>query len=229
MKKLLFLLMFTMLLVACGKDKPKEEIQAEKEAQVEEVSVDSEVEEEFEVEEPSAKDKMISDVVELIEDGFAFDSGSYIKGDIPKGEYALITFKGNSEYYVEKDESGKIIDNEHFDSFGYVQVHEAGNIEFGGFLINDEGLEKLDVSGAKKIYEIINEKENFADAGWYKVGKDIDPGKYVIESYGEGYVAVMAGPVGNSKIVDNNNFNGKYAVNIQEGQYLKISRAMIIE
>lgn len=255
MKKILILFLFSILLVACGKDEGQQRLEeakkrlSEAEKSLEETKkVKERVEETTEliedykekVEETYASDEieeveltereeMMSEVIGLIDEGHAFDTGSYIKGEIPKGEYAFITFNGDSEYYVEKDDSGNIIDNENFDSFGYVQVHEAGNIEVGGFLINEEGLKELDVTGAKELYEVINEKENFVDAGYYKVGIDIEPGEYVVESYGEGYVAVMSGPVGNSEIIDNNNFNGKYSVNLKDGEYLNISRAIITD
>lgn len=175
------------------------------------------------------KEQMFSDVVELIDQGLAFDTGSYIKGDIPEGEYAFITFEGSGEYYSEEDASGNIIDNENFSSFGYVQVHEAGNVETRGVLVKVEALEELGVSGAKELYEIMNGIENYSDSGWYKVGVDIEPGEHIIESYGSGYVAIVSGPVGNYDIIKNDNFDGQYSVNLQEGQFLNISRATIVE
>lgn len=192
------------------------------ETEVEETNAD-------EVIEPSPKEQMFNDVVGLIDKGLAFDTGSYIKGDIPKGEYAFITFEGSGEYYSEEDASGDIIDNENFSSFGYVQVHEAGNIETRGVLVKVEALEELGVSGAKELYEIMNGIENYSDSGWYKVGVDIEPGEHIIESYGSGYVAIVSGPVGNYDIIKNDNFDGRYSVNLQEGQYLNISRATIVE
>lgn len=92
-----------------------------------------------------------------------------------------------------------------------------------------EALDQLDVTGAKELYEVLNGVEDYSDSGWYKVGADIEPGKYVLESYGSGYVAVMSGPVGNSDILTNDNFDGRYSVHLQEGQYLTISRATIAE
>ena len=235
MKKLLIVVIGALMLAGCGSDDSEKEIsKAEEMPKQDEVNEDVLAEEEEEesveeIEELSPKDEMILKVIDLIDEGLAFDSGSYIKGDIPKGEYAFVPFEGSGEYYSEEDSGGNIVDNENFSSFGYVQVHEAGNLETRGALVSGEGLEKLEVSGAKELYEIVNDKENYLDAGWYKVGKDIEPGEYVIESYGSGYVAVMTGPVGNSDIVDNENFNGKYTVNLQEGQYLKVSNATITE
>ncbi|MCA1066145.1 hypothetical protein QTG56_25340 (plasmid) [Rossellomorea sp. AcN35-11] len=174
--------------------------------------------------------KMIGEIQKLLETDQAFDSGSYIKGDIPKGEYAFIPFAGSGEYYVEKDGAGNIIDNENFDSFGYVYVHGAGNIENNGVLINTSAFEVLGVKSAKEIYQVVNQvEEDFKESAWYKVGVDIPAGQYVIESYGDGYVAVMSGPVGNNDIVDNEIFNGRYQVTVSDGQYLKVSQGYISE
>jgi Glucodextranase, domain B len=174
-----------------------------------------------------SKQEMLEKIGELIDLKQAFDTGSYVKGEIPKGEYAFISFEGSGQYYSEEDPAGNIIDNENFDSFGYVYVHDAGNIETEGALISVNAFKSLGVSGAKEIYEIMNDVENYKDSAWYKVGTDIKPGQYVIESYGEGYVAVMTGPVGKSEIVDNENFNGKHMVNVKAGQYLNISNGVI--
>lgn len=235
MKKYLLVIFSSLLILsACGSndeisaDETKEETEIETE-EVENVEEEIIEEEEKVVVELTASEQMFHDVVDLIDEGLAFDTGSYIKGDIPKGEYAFITFDGGGEYYSEEDASGEIIDNENFTSFGYVQVHEGGNIETRGVLVKVEALEKIDVSGAKELYEIMNETENYSDSGWYKVGVDIEPGEYLIESYGSGYVAAMSGPVGNNDIIKNDNFDGRYSINVQEGQYLVISRATIVE
>lgn len=172
-------------------------------------------------------EKMIIKISDLFDKKLAFDTGSYIKGDIPKGEYAFVKFDGSGSYYSEEDASDNIIDNENFDSFGYVKVHEAGNLTTQGVLINISEFETLGVSGAKEIYEILNDQKDYNQGGWYKVGTDIEPGTYVIESIGNSYYAVMSGPVGNSDIVKNDNFNGKKQVKVSKGQYLQVSRATI--
>lgn len=203
---------------------------AEEEAAEDESEETTETEIEAEdIVETISRDQMIQDIVDLIDEGLAFDTGSYIKGDIPKGEYAFVTFDGSGQYYAEKEISGSIIDNENFDSFGYVYVHEEGNVETKGALVKVEALGDLGVSGAKELYEILNELEDYKGSGWYKAGLDIEPGEYIIESIGDGYVAVMNGPVGNTNIDNNENFNGKFAVNVKDGQYLKISRGTIAE
>lgn len=174
-------------------------------------------------------DMMLVKIVGLMDDKLAFDTGDYIKGDIPAGEYAFVKFSGSGSYYEEEDAAGNIIDNENFDSFGYVKVFGVGNITTKGVLINISAFEQLGVSSAKEIYEILNDQINYNQAGYYKVGVDIQPGKYTIESIGSGYYAIMAGPVGNSDIIDNDNFSGRTEVYVREGQYLDVSRAQIVQ
>jgi len=166
-------------------------------------------------------------IKKLMGSGQAFDTGPYIKGDIPVGEYAFMPLDSSSKYYSEEDTAGNIIDNENFDSFGYVYVHNVGNLETNGVLIKVSAFEALGVQGAKEIYEKLNNIKDYKGSAWYKVGSDIAPGQYTIESLGECYVAVMSGPVGNSDIIDNNNFKGKYSVTVSVGQYLKVSRGEI--
>ncbi|MEM5016256.1 hypothetical protein WKH31_08215 [Metabacillus indicus] len=184
-------------------------------------------EESVEEEVQTPQQEMFNKISELIDSKKAFDTGSYIKGEIPKGEYAFISFDGSGKYYSETDAAGNIIDNENFDSFGYVFVHGVGNIETEGALINISAINSLGVGSAKEIYQILNGVEDYKDSAWYKIGTDLQPGQYVIESYGEGYVAVMAGPVGKSDIIDNENFNGKHMVTVSKGQYLQVSGGTI--
>lgn len=171
--------------------------------------------------------KMIVKIYSLFDEKLAFDTGSYIQGDIPSGEYAFIKFNGSGSYYCEKDAAGNIVDNENFDSFGYVKVHSVGNLETRGVLINTSAFEKLGVKGAKEIYEILNEQQNWNQSGYYKVGVDIEPGRYIVESIGSGYWAIMTGPVSSSDIVDNDNFSGRASINLTNNQYLNLSRATI--
>ena len=183
---------------------------------------------EEEPEPKTAQEIMFDKVIGLMDSKEAFDTGSYVKGDIPTGEYAFVPFDGSGQYYSEEDTAGNIIDNENFDSFGYVHVQGAGNIKTDGVLIKTEAFEKLDAKSAKEIYEKLNNVSDYKESAIYKVGTDIAPGAYTIESYGEAYVEVMSGPVGDSDIIDNENFKGKYSVTVSEGQYLKVSRGKIL-
>ncbi len=173
----------------------------------------------------SDSDIMINKIVRLMETDLAFDSGDYIKGDIPKGEYVFIKYQGSGQYYSEEDAAGNIIDNENFDSFGYVYVHEVGNISNGGVLVNITSLNTLGVSGAKELYEIVNDVLDYQQSGLYKVGYDIAPGSYTVESFGSGYYAILDGPIGKHDIIDNDNFNGKSNINLKDGNYLKLSNS----
>lgn len=198
MKKILvaYLSVVVLLLSACNSDHSENDV-AKTEVPLQQTELDNDegTEKEIEVpkipEELSAKDEMIAKVAGMVGNGFVFDSGSYIKGDIPKGEYAFVTFNGSGSYYSEEDPEGNIIDNENFSSFGYVQVHEVGNIDNGGVLVENESLAKLGVKGAKELYEILNEKEDYLESGLYKVGVDIEPGEYIFESDDSGYIAVL--------------------------------------
>lgn len=174
-----------------------------------------------------AKESTLQAVIALIKEKEAFDTGNYVKGEVPPGEYAFVKFEGSGAYYCEEDGAGNIIDNENFYSFGYVKVHAAGNLETRGALIKIEALEKLGVRGAKELYEKLNKVSDWSESGYYKVGVDIDPGTYTLESMGQGYYAIKSGPVGSSNIIKNNNFSGKNSVNLKNGQYLELSRAKI--
>src|SRR5699024_1266496 len=222
------------LLAACGNDDVSEsKISNNENVEVNENDDNesyADMLEELDEYEYTEKDRMIDEIVALFDDDLAFDTGSYSKGDIPKGEYAFVKFEGSGSYFSEVDGADNIIANENFDSFGYVQIHEAGNVEIDGVLINIEAFDTLEVTGAKEIFELINEiEEGYNESGQYKVGYDIDPGKYEIESYGSGYVGITDGPVGNGEIVNNDNFNGTYDVDIKDEQYLMLSKAYIVE
>ncbi len=234
MKRLLLALSLIFILVACGdevtKDIEKENVTSQNEEinQVEKSEKSEEEEgEEKEKVELTEQDEKINDIVGLMDYENAFNSGDYAQGDIPKGEYAFLALDDGGNYYSEVDASGDIIANENFSSFGYVKIHEAGDITNDGVLINIDSFDDLEVAGAKELYEIVMDIEDYEDGAWYKVGTDIDPGEYTIESYGSGYAAVMTGPVGNTDIVNNDNFNGEYTVHLEEGQFLNISKATI--
>ena len=229
--KLLTPLALVLFLVACGEDEAKNEVGAadtEDATTTEETSEVSAEPVEEEVVEETPVQKALTQIVGLINEGKAFDVGSYIAGDIPTGTYAFIPLSLEGGYYVEKDAADKIIDNEIFDAFGYVHVHGLGNIETNGVLITEADLQTLGFTSAKSLFELLNNQTDYTAAGYYKVGVDLPAGTYVATSTGgDGYVAVMTGPVGNSKIVNNEIFNGRYQVTVTDGQYLKVSDATI--
>ena len=216
------------LFILIGIFSPSEDQKDQDSSQIDATNQTTQETKEEESKPKTAKELMFENVTGLINSEDAFDAGSYIKGDIPVGEYAFVPFGGSGKYYSEEDSAGNIIDNENFDSFGYVYIQGAGNVQTQGVLVNIGAFEKLGVKSAKEIYEKLSDATEYKDSAIYKVGVDIVPGTYTIESYGQGYVEVMSGPVGNSDIVDNENFNGKYSVTVSEGQYLKVSRGRLL-
>lgn len=187
-------------------------------------STDAEAEE---PEETSPADEALADLSTLIDSGDAFDAGDYAPGDIPTGEYAFIPFDGSSEYFGEETTSGDILDNENFDSFGYVYVSGKGNVKTGGALVNPKDFKTLGVNSAKELYEVINDESDYKGSAMYKVGVDIKAGSHTVKSDGDAYYSVLSGPVGKGDIVNNDNFSGKRGVNVSNGQYLNLSRASL--
>lgn len=177
----------------------------------------------------SPKDKMRNQLNQMVSNGTVFAAGSYAKGDIPVGEYIFMPMIDDGKYYVEKDSSGNIIDNENFDSFGYVYVHGAGNLATDGALIPVSAMSQLSVNSPRGVYETLKGISGYKEAGYYKIGVDLPAGSYNFESYDNGYVSVVSGPVGKSEIIDNEIVNGSYTVNVSDGQYLKLSGGKIVE
>ena len=171
--------------------------------------------------------KMFITISALFDEKLAFYSGIYSKEDIIAGEYAFINFSENGSYYCEKDSTGNILDCENFDSFGYVKVHSIGNIETNGILISFSAFEKFGVKGAKEIYEILYKESNWNQVGYYKVGTDIEPDRYIVESIGKGYWVVMTGPVGDRKIINDGYLNGSDAIYLSNGQYIRLKNTAI--
>lgn len=225
MKRLMALMLLgTFSLWGCGQDEQpaqtNESIPAE---ETEEVTQE-------ETQEVTEGMLMMSELADLLETDLVFDTGSYIKGDVPKGIYAFVSLSSKSAYYSEEDENGDIIENQNFDSFGYVEVHERGNLQTRGVLVHLDALSGLGVSGAKELYETLNDLDGYNGSGYYWIGKDIPSGEYIFEtsdSSSSAYVALMSGPVGNSDIIKNSNFDGRYSLVGNDGEFLEVSRASI--
>ena len=175
----------------------------------------------------SKKIATLRKLVDMIDRGDAFDAGDYAKEMIPPGEYAFIALSSDAKYYSEEDLSGNIIDNENFDSFGWVYVHGVGNIKTHGVLVKHEDFSILGVESAKELYLVLNDLDkDYNQSGYYRVGVDIAQGSYVLTSIGNGYASINSGPVGSHEIIDNESFSGTYRVMLYNGQYLKLSRAV---
>lgn len=179
--------------------------------------------------EQTPKEKLLSQLSSLIKDSKVFDAGSYAIGSIPSGEYAFIVINAGQGYYSEEEASGNIVDNENFDSFGWVFVNGSGNITTRGILVPQNIFSMLNVASAKEIYVTLNDKSlDYNQAGYYKIGVDLPAGTYTLESIGSNsYMSIESGGVGKSEIIDNDIFSGTKTVTVSNGQYLKISKAKI--
>ena len=175
-------------------------------------------------------EELLSSLSELIEGGKAFDIKDYNKGEIPVGEYAYI-MRGSMGYYSEEDADGKIIDEKSFDSFGYVYVNGLGNIKTKGMLVSVETFEVLGVSGAREMYEIVNDIFRYRQSGMYKVGFDLPAGDYSLENLfdRDAYYGILSAPVGSIgvRIIEDDSFRGSKTISISDGQYLILDSAMI--
>lgn len=223
MKRLFLFIPVLFLFIACGNDVVNEP------EEVEDVAEETVVEEQNN-EDSVSEGELNTDVFDLVGEGRAFDAGIYEAGDIPEGEYAFIMYEENGHYYIEREPNGSTLDNENFESFGYVYVNEIGEVETTGLLIPIDEVEAIGATGAKQIYENVNNVSNYQGSAHYKVGADISPGEYVIESDdGIAYVAVKSGPVGNVDILENERFEGTTTITVEEGQYLDVSGGRIVE
>ena len=175
-------------------------------------------------------EELLSSLSELIEEGKAFDIKDYTKGEIPVGEYAYI-MRGSTGYYSEEDADGNIIDEKSFDSFGYVYVNGLGNIKTKGMLVSVEAFEVLGVSGAREMYEVINDIFRYRQSGMYKVGFDLPAGDYSLESLfdRDAYYGILSAPVGSigTRIMEDDSFRGSKTISVSDGQYLTLDSAMI--
>src|SRR5699024_1091995 len=154
-------------------------------------------EDENENKEITNKDELLDAMKPLIEEGLIFDIGDYKKGEVPKGEYAIVGTNGDNAYFSEYDEHDNVVENKNFNNFGYAYVSGAENLSVSGGLISLEALERMGISGAKEFYEIFHDQEEeFKEAGYYKVGVDIKAGEYTVESIRyEGLVGIKEGAV----------------------------------
>ena len=179
---------------------------------------------------PDPRQAMLTDLVALIGNGPVYDTGNYIAGSIPAGEYAFIPLDTDrSHSYSEDDPNDEILDNELFASFGYVHVWGTGNLTTEGILIAPSAFTDLGVTGAKQLWAILNNMpETYSSEGMYRIGTDLPAGKYTLTGSDDGgYASVNSGPVGNGDIINNEIFFGQWQITVKDGQYLELSRASL--
>ena len=148
-------------------------------------------------------------------------SGTYKVGtDIAAGEYVLFSTSDLGAYYeIASDSSGNfesIIDN---DNFSYNAIVTVTN---GQYLKLTNGT----LSPISEVSQIDYTKGNM-----FKVGYHIPAGEYKLQSGSEfsGYCAVLRSSSGGvENIITNDNFLGITYMTVENGQYLQISRCVIV-
>ena len=155
----------------------------------------------------------------------AIKEGTYKVGkDIQAGEYLIKSTTG-AYYECNSDSTGD-----------YKSIIFNGNISKGGheYITLKEGecitLKRGEMYTVVDAPSVIPTNGLYAN-GMYKVGKDIPAGEYLVTSTDDtlsGYIAVSTDSRHNVKsIVTNDNFKGTTYITVEDGQYLKLSRAQI--
>lgn len=145
--------------------------------------------------------------------------GQYKIGiDIPAGIYLFASGDNSGYYSVSKDANeDNIIFNENFYKFSYAEVRDGEYLKINRAIAFD----------ASKKSPVIKNILDISD-GMYRIGQDIPAGEYKLKgmrSGGNGYYAIVNA---RHDITSNDNFDGTTYVTVRAGQYLKLSRALII-
>ncbi|MDR1821002.1 MAG: S-layer homology domain-containing protein [Oscillospiraceae bacterium] len=149
----------------------------------------------------------------------SYSEGSYLVGrDIPAGLYYVEATKGLGFCRLNSDASGSfssLLATGTFYTWTFIEVL-AGEYLY---------LEHAAATPASEISPI-----NLCCEGMYRVGYDIPPGEYTLQSTGsyQAYAAVLSGTRGASRIVTNSLFTGQCVLSAQSGQLLELSDAEII-
>ena len=135
---------------------------------------------------------------------------------IPAGQYALFTTSTISGYFqISSDSTGSLMSTVANDIFDYNSIITVKK----GQYLKLVRCKAVPISFAK-ISPNVN-------GGMYRVGIDIKPGEYMLESTSSimGYYEVSSSDSHSLyDIISNDNFNGNAYVTVENGQYLKLSR-----
>lgn len=140
--------------------------------------------------------------------------------DIPAGTYVL-AYPGEFYWEISSDSSGtldSILANGNTENREYVYISNSQ------YLSTDATV--YDVDDAPIVFP----KNGRLPAGTYKVGKDIDPGEYLISATSSnGYVEILSSPLHTlESIYSNDNFSGSKYVTVKSNQYLHLSNAELV-
>ncbi|NCO10729.1 DUF4190 domain-containing protein [Candidatus Saccharibacteria bacterium] len=143
--------------------------------------------------------------------------GMYKVGaDMAAGEYVVI---GSGYLQISSDSSGSfesIIENDNYTNRTIFLVKDGQYVEFSGRAYAPSEAPKVDTSDGE------------LPAGKYKVGVDLPAGEYKLVPIGSGYYGLSTSASDSSdSLVSNDNFDTERYLTVQDGQYLKISRATL--
>lgn len=153
----------------------------------------------------------------------SYSDGMYKVGDDLKAREYILVPSGQAYYEVSSDSSGNldsIVSNDNFSGTRYITLKDGQYIK----------LQSCTAYPAKYVKKGKISNDDLSN-GMYKVGVDIDAGEYQVEADGDnGYLEVDSNSNGSmDSIVTNENFSSTVYVSVEDGQYLKLSGAKIVE
>lgn len=155
-----------------------------------------------------------------LEDITNYEEGQYKVGtDIPVGEYVLLATDNSGYFSVSSDANGSdILFNDNFETNSIITVKKNEYLKLSRCIA-------LPAIEYYKYFVINTERYGTM----LKVGKDIKPGEYKLETNGSsGYYCIYD----NSRhgdIVANDNFDNSCYVSVESGQYIILSNCRIIQ
>lgn len=154
-----------------------------------------------------------------------YPAGMYKVGtDIPSGEYVLIPTGSNMAYFeVTNSNDGKtesIVSNDNFNGREIVTISDGQYIN-----VSHATIYKIDEAPA------INKSAKEFLPGMYRIGIDIPAGEYTVAPTDsiDGYYEIDSDSSHSfNAILGNGTVNHKQYLNLESGQYIKLSRAKLI-
>ncbi|MCR4718259.1 MAG: copper amine oxidase N-terminal domain-containing protein [Firmicutes bacterium] len=167
-----------------------------------------------ELEQPANNDKQKDDI--SLSSNVKYGNGTYCVGDdIPEGMYILISETKNGYFAITSDANGRsILTNDNFGGNTYVELKKNTFLE----LINCYAINYTD----DLVFDAV---DNGYVTGMFKVGKDIEAGRYKLLTVSSGYYAIYNIPYG--EIVANDFFYGDNYIELKKGQYVQINDCLI--
>ena len=230
MRKILIVIMATVMLTGCGTSDSKELKSSEIASESSEASESQELSLtdiynnfKSEMDEIAREVKFSDEMTRIMKLGFESSFGIVNNMDI---------FSDNKEH---QDEFAKFVQAISYFELNFDEGTAGNEIGIMGWdaiysLIMDDGKFKSKMSDLKEYYET-NISSIYAtkyESGQYKVGTDIPAGEYVIfADGGPGYFEVTADANGDD-IIANENFEYNSIMTIVDGEYLKLSRAYAV-